>query len=67
MTEKHKARIELVAGLTMLSVAAYFAIANKSDWDDAYQAKLQHCMVYLPAMTDIKLRHWCELQSKRLP
>lgn len=30
-------------------------------------AKLQRCMVYLPAMKDAKLRRWCLKQSERMP
>lgn len=28
---------------------------------------LSRCMVYLPAMRDVRLRHWCEKQSRRMP
>jgi hypothetical protein len=33
----------------------------------AHQRKLQRCMVYLPAMRDVKLKRWCLKQSERMP
>lgn len=29
--------------------------------------KLIRCMVYLPAMRDVRLRRWCLKQSERMP
>jgi hypothetical protein len=35
--------------------------------DDVLSYRLRDCMTYLPAIKDAKFRHWCEVQSRKMP
>lgn len=52
--------LAVALGLFLLQ-AAHAAAPYKRD------AKLQRCMVYLPAMQDAKLRRWCMKRQERMP
>lgn len=70
------ARLLLLVAIAALSVAIFYigksTPANSKPARQitaaqrARDAELRPCMVYLPAMKNIKKRHWCEIQQERM-